>query len=334
MCPQWVDPRKAKFFPECLIEAVDQDAVAAAGTNVARYVCSPFHSVIENINIESTANMDVFLGIDGVAEKMMYRSNSVLPISAATIEDYWIKDKFVATKSFDFMYRGAAAHVWGRWNITTKTPTIIEKLRAKQKLTAEEQQIADNLDLLDHISVGYIPQSPSALDPRYQFTQFTEIERIYRSVAAMGANTASVIGYEINCPQDQVYVLLGVSVDATFAAVFSDSYMIVDRDNDYDYMKMDCSAMPANETVPCFVPFTDKLIVSLESITGSGGNTIECGFLVGKRPRTLIDHIKWGDNLPYRSEVEETEANELINKYTKGLSPKENMLNKIKAGLL
>lgn len=337
MCPQWVDPRKAKFFPECVIEAVDQNAVDTGGDIVARYVCSPFHSVIENVQVESTANMDVFLSVDGQAEKMQYRSNAVLPIAAANVEDYWKKEKYIATKTFEVSYRmtaGAGANVWGRWNITTKAPTIIEKLRSNQKLTSEEQQIADNLDLADNLAVGYLPMMPSLLDPRYQFTQFQEIEPIYRSVAAMAANTSSTIAYEINCPQDMIYTLLGVSIDGTFAAVYSDSYFIVDRDNDYDYIKMDASAMPANETIPCFVPFTDKLVCSIDSVTGSGGGTIECGFLIGKRKRTLLDHIKWGKDLPYRSEVEQTEAEALIDKYTKGLSPRDNLVFKVKAGLI
>jgi len=341
--PQFCDPKKTKFFPETVIEAIDAASITTGGESVAKYTCSPYHTIIENIHIDPIHDMDVFLGIDGVAEKMQYRSNCVNPIGVSAGEDFWKKEKFVATKTIEFMYRmaaGAATHAYGRWNITTKTPSIIDKLRANQRLTSEEQQIADNLDLEDNLAVGSLPQASSLIDRKTVWPLFSSIEPIYREVAAFGANTSNIIGYEINCPQNMVGVLLGVMVDPTWIGHFSDTYLTVDRDNDYDYMKLDCSAMPIHmatsvgETVPCFVPFIDKLVVSLDSITGSGDAGVKCGFIIGMRPRTLLDHIKWGSNLPYRSNVEETESSQLIDKYTKGLGPRENILNRIKAGLL
>lgn len=335
---QFVNPSKAKLFPECLIEAVDQAAVVVGGSSVAKYLVSPYHVTLENLHVDPIANMDVVLGVDGVAEKMRYRTDAVLPVAAATIEDYWKREKFTARTSLDLQYRmtvGAATHAWGRWNLSIRAPSILDKLRMNQKLTSEEQQISDNLDLEDQLAVGVFQASPSLLDPWSVYRQALEIEPMYRSQVAMAANTTSVVAQEINCPSDQVCFLLGVMIDGTFAANFSDSFITVDRDDqDYDYMKLDCSAMPALQTVPCFVPFASKLVVNIDTITGSGGNTVECGFLIGRRPRTLLDHIKWGDNLPYRSEVESTEAQSLIDKYTKGNSPRDQLITKIKAGLL
>jgi hypothetical protein len=336
--PQFFDPKKARLFPECAIEAVDQASVSTSGETVSRYSVSPYHVSIENMHVDPTADMDVFLGVDGVAERMKYRSNACIPISGATIEDYWKREKFTASKSLDISYRmtaAAATHAWGRWNLTVRAPSIIEKLRIHQKLTAEEQQISDNLDLEDNLAVGSLPMQPSLLDPRFVYTQNLEIEPIYRSLTALAANSASIIGNPIPCPSDRVMFLLGISIDDTFAANYSDTFITVDRDDrDFDYLKLDASAMPNKLTVPCYIPFTEKLVVNLETTTGSGGNTVECGIVVGSRPRTLMDHLKWGNDLPYRSEVESTEAQQLIDKYTKNSSPRDNLISRIKAGLI
>ena len=164
--PQWVDVRKTKYAPESLIECVDQAAVTTGGEVVSRYVNSPFHTCIENMQIESTANMDVFLGVDGVAEKIQYRTNALVPISSVAGEDVWKWNKHIATKTLEVMYRmtaGGGANVYGRWNLTTYPPSILDKMRMKQKLTAEEQQIRDNLDLEDQLAVGHLRYPPSPI---------------------------------------------------------------------------------------------------------------------------------------------------------------------------
>jgi len=117
-----------------------------------------------------------------------------------TLPMEWTKEKFIATKSFEIMYRdatAAATNVWGRWNITTKVPSILDKLRSKQKLTSEEQQIADNLDLEDNLAVGSLPMQPSLIERRTVWPQFQKIEPIYRNLALLAANSSVVVGYDI-----------------------------------------------------------------------------------------------------------------------------------------
>lgn len=330
----FTDPRKAKYWPECLLECIDQAAVTTAGQTIATYQCDPYSMQFENMQVESTPSLDMLLATDGIAENMKLRADACLPISFAVNEDHWFLHKITATRTADVSLRmapgaAAVANVWSRFNYTVRKPTIVDKLRLGLSLDSDESRIATALALEDSLSLELIKRSPSLLSDEV-WKQFDEVKEYPFDLGALAAGSTTQIGARLDVPHEWVWVLLGVRVESLpFMGTASDSFFRVDRDNDPSYMNLDLSGMPQMKTCRCYVPFTDKLTCSIVSATGSGGRNVYASYFIGKRPATAVDHIKWGSNFPYHSDVYRVSVEALIEKYkSKGL------LDRIKAGTL
>lgn len=332
--PAFTDPRKAKYWPECLLECVDQAAVTAAGQNIATYQCDPYFMVFENLQVEQIPNMDMLLAVDGIAEDQKSRSDACLPISLAVNEDHWSLQKNHAVKTAEITLRmtpGAAgvANVWTRWNYTVRKPTIVDKLRFGLSLDGEESKIANDMALEDSLSLNLIQRSPSLISDEV-WKQFDKISEYPFDLGALAAASNTTIGARVDVSHEWVFVLLGVRVESLpFIGTASDSFFVVDRDNDASYMKLDISGMPQMKTCRCYVPFTDKLACRIETATGSAGSNVYASYIIGKRPATIIDHIKWGSNYPYHSDVYRVSVESTIEKYRA-----KKLLDRIKAGTL
>jgi hypothetical protein len=318
-----VDPSMAKFFPECLIECVDQAAITTGGNNVCSYTLQDRYITVEKLEVDPIANMDVTVAADGFGEKMKIRSD--VPAAADTLK----MRKIFARKNFSVsnsMTVGAATHAWNRWNVTVRKPDVVTKCRYGVSLEQSEEKLVDDLNILDALSLGTLPRYGSLLNDDV-FKQFDEIIAVDRLLPAIAALGTGIVGSQINVNPGNVNVLLGVMVDSSiFAAVFSDSYMIMQRDDNYNYMKLDCSGMPDQTYMRCFVPFIDKMQISIYSQTGSAAGTVPAGFIYGVRKMNIIDHIKWG--LGYKSPIEASEADDIIAKFESS-----GLYAKIKAGI-
>lgn len=301
-----IDPRKCRLWPESHIEVLDQAAVTTGGEILAKYYSDPRHMVLSNFHVESTANLDMIVACDGNAEKLKMRANA-FPSAA----DHFDIVKVLATRNAEVMMKmssGSGTHVYGRWNVTTRDPTVVDKIRAEIGLTGQEMGISDALALPDRLSLNLIPQPESLLTDRV-YTMFDEIYMVRRDIGILAAAADTTVGYQIVLGQGRVGTLLGVGMETTpFASVYSDSFLCVDRDADYEIMKMDCSGIPDMATLRCFVPFTDKLTVRVETATGSGGSTVYAWFFYGVRRANAIDKLKWGNNLPTTPDEDATIA--------------------------
>lgn len=327
------------------MEALDNDPVTNTNFSVGQYLCSPFIQSVENMQVDPIVGVDALVTIDGAAESVKVRANAQAPVRDALTTvagvssgDHFKVDKLVSKNSSEVYLRGIAAgpynHVFTRYNVTVRAPTIVDNLRLGMPLTAEEQQISNALFLEDNLAVGLIPRPRSLLGDVSDM--FDKIEPYAFTLAAVAATSDTPIGYRLDVPSEQVWVLLGIGIETigtNFTGVFSDTFIRVDRDGDPNLLVLDCSAMPNMSTVRCYVPFTQKLYIHLTSATGSGGATVPVWFIIGKRPATLVDHIRWGDKFRYRSIVEQQEAEALIKDYTSG-APQDNLIYKIKAGVI
>jgi hypothetical protein len=325
------DPSKAKFWPEMLIEGLNQASITTDPATVASYLFKDRSVVIENPTVESTANLDFVVSADS-NEKYRIRSN------VPTFTDVARMSKVTARKSLTVqmqMAAGNASNVWSRFNLTVRRPTVVDKCRYNDVLSNDksaglsEIEVAEALGIDDLLSIGYIPNTMSLLkiDPSKMFEDIIPVDK---SVTAIGASSIGYIGSQIPVSENKVAVLLGMMVDSsvfTGAGVGpGDTYLCMDRgDLQPYYQKIDITSCADGLYMPCFIPVLDNFKVYIESATGSGGAAIPAGFIYGVRDRTIIDYEHWG--IPYSSPVVRSEALDILNKNQKIALP-------LKAGII
>ena len=318
-----IDPSRAKYMPEMLPEILNEASVSTTGCRIASYVLRDRRAVIENAHVfTQTANLDFVVSCDSL-ERARIRSN------VYSLTDRLRYNKFVAKDTIDFSAimtaGGPTANVRSGWHITFRKPLPVDKLREGAALDSTEETIADSVNLADNLNLGTIPyyQSLMNIDPAKMFDQIIPVEK---SMAALAASSEAQIGGSQIPANGNLVVLLGIMVDTTpLTASPDDTFIVVDRDADADYIKVDVTGMPDNLYVPCYIPAVDKLDVRIESTTGSGGSTIPCGFVYGTRKLTVGDYIRW--ELGYRSPIARSEAMTLISRYPE-------LAKRIQAGLL
>ena len=90
------------------------------------------------------------------------------------------------------------------------------------------------------------------IDPAKMFDQVIPVEK---SMAALAAGGEAQIGGSQIPANGNLIVLLGIMVDTSvFAATPDDTFIVVDRDADSDYVKVDITGMPDNLYVPATFP--------------------------------------------------------------------------------
>lgn len=318
-----IDPSRAKFMPEMLPEILNESSVSTTGCRIASYVLRDRRAVIENAHVfTQTANLDFVVSCDSL-ERARIRSN------VYSLTDRRRYNKFVAKDTIDFSAimtaGGPTANVRSGWHITFRKPLPVDKLREGGALDSNEETIADSVNLADNLNLGTIPyyQSLMNIDPAKMFDQVIPVEK---SMAALAAGGEAQIGGSQIPANGNLIVLLGIMVDTTPLPVTpDDTFVVVDRDADADYIKIDVTGMPDNLYVPCYIPAVDKLDIRIESTTGSSGSTIPCGFLYGIRKLTVADYIRW--EIGYRSPIARSESLALISRYPE-------VAKRIQAGLL
>jgi len=321
-----VDPAKGKYFPEMLIEALNEPSVSTLGQKVAGYQFVDRRVTLERAEIiTATANMDMVISADS-AEKARIRSDS------PTINDARRYHKISAKESLDVSMimtaGGPTANVRSNWNMTVRKPLPVDKLREDIALDSREEEIAELVHLADNLSLGTIPYYQSLCNVDLA-KMFDDVIPVDKELAAMAASSESIIGgraIEVSNQNSHLVVLTGIMVDTTpLPATPDDTFLVVDRDNDPDYMRLDITALTDNVYYPCFIPAIKKLEVRIESATGSGGAVVPCGFSYGVRKLNVSDHIKW--EIPLNSPIARSDAQKIITDYP-------TMAKKIQAGLM
>jgi hypothetical protein len=308
-----------------LIEAINQSSISTSGESIASYRLEDRNVTIEEAEVVTqTANLDLVISTDG-SEKARIRSN------AYTNRDRNRFMKLRAQKHIDFSgimsAGGPTTNVRSRWNLTMRKPLVVDKRRDDIALDTAELDIEQDLHLDENLMLGTIPYNHSLLniDPHKMFDDIIIRERDQAVIAAGG--TGVIGGSEVYVPSadQQLIVLLGVMVDTGLlgAGTPDDTFLIVDRDNDPEYMKLDITAMPDNTYLNCFVPATRKLKVYLSSATGTAADGV--GFIYGIRDLSVRDRIAW--NLPPGSATAKMNIESLVQKYPK-------VYKSIKAGLM
>lgn len=320
----FIDPRKVRYAPEVLPEAFNTATVATGGTTVADYSrYEPYVLSINNMMVERGTSLETNVTADGLMAARWH--NEGTSAMASLLES----SKVIAKRDLSILMKatgGVAENNIGMYyNLEIRDPSIADKVRLGMDLTAEEEALItpDKLDLRAQISAGLVQNHPDLLGDEV-FQQFDEIIPVPRRMPAIAAGGEEDIGSIVNVPTGKVCVLLGIAVDAAAVALIglSDTFVMVDRDADRNYIQLDAAVMPggagsvADYMMRMYVPATNKFRVFIKSTTGVGAG-LKARFVYGVRKMTYIDHLKW--NIPFKS-TELNDANTAIAKY--GLTEK------------
>lgn len=324
-----LDPNRVKFPPEGFLEITGTEGGSQIA-DLATYTLdsySNYMGYIENAiayTAPASDDMDLIIGIDGRAETMRIRT---VVENSATI---WLQ-KTPFTRSAHISVRMATGNVpegtIGSWNLTVRKPTLLDKIRNEIRMTQDEIRIADELALDDMISMGIAPVHRRLYGDDV-LGEFQQIEPMSFNLGVLDADSTTDLGPGISVPNEWIYTLLGVYMGSSEtwpfqAAGINDTFLVVQRDGDYEYIKLDMAGMQPGNMYRCYIPFTDRMRIHIESDTGSGTAEIYAGYVIGKRPATVIDHLKWGSNLPFGNIVKKNVVDALIEKYSaKGLQEK------------
>jgi hypothetical protein len=316
-----INPKAVKYPPESLIEAFSTISVGTGVTTLSNYLVDPWFTTLEKLAVDPRGDADITLAADGYAEKAKIRNNAIMPNFGHGYPLKIFGSGRIAVLAQSRL--GAALpNFYCRYNLTFRKPYAVDKLWYNADLTAEEVDIATNqlgYDLSAYTYSGLLtPKRKGLLSASIQ-DDFLEIVPVFRSLtpvanSTIALNAGNLIGQSISPSYlSQVGVLLGIIIDHEnmFTALPNDTYITVIRDDDQAYMQLDVTACPRNVMMPCYVPFTTKLEVYLESVTGSQGASLGIGFVYGIRDLTILDHMRW--NLGYSSLKEQADAESLIN---------------------
>jgi hypothetical protein len=304
-----VDPRKVRYPPESLIEAIDNPIVDPAGTSVAQYNCDPFDMQIEEVGL-CGQNADTVFSSDGFPE-VARLTNNVVPTIFNNIRARIHSKQRAEVKMFSNIPGVQLTHVWGRWNVTVRRPYVADKIRLSptldpmRDLTTEEQKIATDPSqvIRDNILAGTDPYfyKLDVLDPS-SYRVFKNIIPFDTNIAAPAAGSTTQVGLILNPPYlEELWVLLGIWVDYPRRPASNDTFIDIQRDEDVHYMNMDVSAMMPQTVHRCWMPFTSKMVMNLTCVTAPTG-PIGVGYIYGVRNLDTLDHRRW--EIPYATDQE------------------------------
>ena len=186
-----------------------------------------------------------------------------------------------------------------RYAVKVIKPSVIEKLLYGIPLGDADTPINNMFGLGDMVLSGDVPAIKPIL------VKHREIARTMTAVAG-----TQQIGETITVPKNRYVILDEIAVDGYEAGV-TDNFIVVDRDLDDEYVKLNCYAMPpfvyntaAGDLTPDIplsypmkmgIPAIDKLTVYLEN--GSPVADWRVRYKYSVYVLTIPDKIRWGIGL-------------------------------------
>lgn len=318
-----VKPSLAKYFPEDIPGAQVVNLVANTPysiESIARFSKLPgdFLVTLLSFGLIANANVTFYTNAD-VYERI---------IDAETYGCYHLdKDEnvFIPARSTLYLKLLSDAIVNNypiRYLIRITKPSVLDKILHSIPLTDKDNSINNMYKLGDRILRNDLPVYRPMLVSRKQ---------IARSITS-GAGDNPQIGGTITVPKDRYIVLDEIAVDGYESAI-TDNFIVVDRDDDDEYVKLNCHSMPpfVYNTTPADwtpdiplsypmslrIPAVDKLSVSLEN--GGAVTNWRARFKYSTYVLTIPDKIRWGLGLkPEESSI--AKEHDLDNKVKAGLA--------------
>jgi len=311
-----IKPSLAKYVPEDIPGASVVDLVDGTPYSVesiARFSKIPGEYLVTLLSFSLLASTNVTFYTD--------TDSTFRTIDSETYGCYHLdkdEDVFVSAKSTMYLKLLSDANVGDypiRYLIRVSKPSVLEKLLYGVPLSDDDIPLNNMFNLRNRILRNDLPVYKPMLISRKQ---------IARKITANAGDNPQ-IGETITVPKNRYVVLDEIAVDGYEAAV-TDNFIVVNRDLDDEYVKLNCFAMPPfitdvlpdislSPSVKMCIPAVDKISVYLEN---GGVADWRARFKYSTYVLTIPDKLRWGIGL---TPDEETIAEE------------NNLRLKVKAGL-
>ena len=312
-----IKPTLAHYCPESIPGAKVVNLVANIPysiESISRFSKIPGDYVVSlmSFSLSGTTAISFYANVDGTFRTIDSQSYACYNLDRD--EDVFVNAK--TTLSLNLLSTAALNNIPIRYLIKVSKPSVIEKLLLGIKLNVNDTPINNMFSLGNRVAIGDIPVIKPLLVARKQ---------IARTITA-GAGANPQIGETVTVPKNRYVMLDEIAVDGYEAAVY-DNYIIVNRDLDDEYVKLNCFAMPPFVTgvlpdIPLSYPMTlgipalDKLSVHLEN--GGAVNDWRVRYKYSVYVLTIPDKLRWGLALT-ADEDEIVESNNLESKVKAGL---------------
>jgi len=318
-----VRPSMAKYIPEDIPGAQVANLISGTPYNIesiTRFSKIPgeYAVTLLSFGLMSHANVTFYTDVDGFTRV----------IDNETYASYHLdKDEevFVPAKSTMYLKLLSDADVDDypiRYLIRVSKPSVIEKVILGIKLTDKDTPLYNKFGLGDMLKSGFVPKWTSLLVARKQ---------IARTITA-DADANPQIGETITVPKNRYVVLDEIAVDGYEDGV-TDNFIVVDRDLDDEYIKLNAFALPPfvynttpadwtpdialSHSMKIGIPALDKLSIYLEN--GSGVADWRVRYKYSTYVLTIPKKIKWGITLTSDEETIAV-ANDLYDRVKAGLA--------------
>ncbi|GAG68413.1 unnamed protein product, partial [marine sediment metagenome] len=236
--------------------------------SIARFSKIPGEYVVSllSFSLAGTTGISFYVNTDGTFR--IIDSQSYACYSLDRDEDVYVSAK--TTLALSLLSDAIANNIPIRYLIRVSKPSVIEKILLGIKLTDKDTPLNNKFALDDMLRSGYVPKRTPLLVARKQ---------IARTISAL-AGVNPQIGETITVPKNRYVVLDEIAVDGYEVGV-TDNFIVVDRDLNDEYVKLNAFAMPPfmYNTVPGTwtpdiplsysmkfgIPALDKISVSLEN---------------------------------------------------------------------
>jgi len=312
-----IKPTLAHYCPESIPGAKVVNLVANIPysiESISRFSKIPGDYVVSllSFSLAGTTGISFYVNTDGTFRTIDSQSYACYNLDRD--EDVYISAK--TTMALSLLSDAIANNIPIRYLIRISKPSVIEKLLLGIKLNVNDTPINNMFNLGNRVAIGDIPVVKPLLVARKQ---------IARTITA-GAGANPQIGETITVPKNRYIVLDEIAVDGHEAAVY-DNYIVVNRDLDDEYVKLNCFAMPPFVTgvlpdiplsypIKLGIPALDKLSVHLEN--GGAVADWRVRYKYSVYVLTIPDKLRWGLALT-ADEDEIVESNNLESKVKAGL---------------
>ncbi|GAH87826.1 unnamed protein product, partial [marine sediment metagenome] len=238
-----------------------------------------------SFSLAGTTGISFYANIDGTFR--IIDSQSYACYNLNQDEDVFVSAK--TTLALSLLSDAIANNIPIRYLIRVSKPSVIEKILLGIKLTDKDTPLNNKFELDDMLKSGYVPKRTPLLVARKQ---------IARTITAL-ADANPQIGETITVPKNRYVVLDEIAVDGHEAGM-TDNFIVVDRDLEDEYVKLNCYAMPPFVTgvlpdIPLSypmriaIPALDKLSIHLEN--GAGVNDWRARYKYSIYVLTIPDKI-------------------------------------------
>ena len=286
---------------------------------ISRFSKIPGEYVVSllSFSLAGTTGISFYVNTDGTFR--IIDSQSYACYSLDRDEEVYVSAK--TTLALSLLSDAIANNIPIRYLIRVSKPSVIEKILLGIKLSDKDTPLNNKFGLGDMLMSGYVPKRTPLLVARKQ---------IARTITAL-AGVNPQIGETITVPKNRYVVLDEIAVDGYEAGVM-DNFIVVDRDLDDTYVKLNAFAMPPfmyntvagtwtpdiplSHPMKIGIPALDKLSIHLEN----GGAVVNwrARYKYSIYVLTIPDKIRWGIGLTPDEEAIVT-SKDLFDKTKAGL---------------